>query len=76
MVSPTQMQDTDGDGEGDESSPQIGSVGFIIGTRSLCVYTPFGWIDVEVCRITSLLSIVHRLVCFYVYTPYRVETHQ
>ena len=49
MVSPAQMQDSDGDGDGDESRPQIGSVGFIIGTRSLCVYTPLGWIDVEVC---------------------------
>ena len=48
MVSPAQMQDSDGDGDSDESRPQIGSVGFIIGTRSLCVYTPLGWIDVEV----------------------------
>jgi hypothetical protein len=47
MVSPAQMQDSDGDGDGDENRPQIGSVGFIIGTRSLCVYTPLGWIDVE-----------------------------
>ena len=48
MVSPAQMQDSDGDGDSDDSRPQIGSVGFIIGTRSLCVYTPLGWIDVEV----------------------------
>jgi hypothetical protein len=47
MVSPAQMQDPNGDGEGDESRPQIGSVGFVISTRSLCVYTPLGWIDVE-----------------------------
>ena len=48
MVSPAQMQDADGDGDEDTSRPQIGSVGFVIGTRSLCVYTPLGWIDVEV----------------------------
>ena len=48
MVNPGQMQDTDGDGEGDDDRPQIGSVGFVIGTRSLCVYTPLGWVDVEV----------------------------
>lgn len=58
MVSPAQMQDSDGDGDSDDSRPQIGSVGFIIGTRSLCVYTPLGWIDVEVylqcTEVTSL----------------------
>ena len=48
MVSPAQMQDANGDGEEDQSRPQIGSVGFVIGTRSLCVYTPLGWIDVKV----------------------------
>ena len=50
MVSPAQMQDGNGDGEGDESRPQIGTVGFVLSTRSLCVYTPLGWIDVEVGR--------------------------
>lgn len=48
MVNPGQMQDANGDGEGDDDRPQIGSVGFVIGTRSLCVYTPLGWVDVEV----------------------------
>ena len=34
--------------DSDENRPQVGSVGFILGTRSLCVYTPLGWVDVEV----------------------------
>ena len=55
MVSPAQMLDTDGDGDiNDEIRPQIGSVGFVIGTRSLCVYTPLGWIDVEVRTICAV----------------------
>ena len=52
MVSPAQMGDSDGDGSGDESAPQIGSLGFILGTRSLCVFTPLGWVDVMV-RMSS-----------------------
>ena len=35
--------------DSDESRPQVGSVGFVLDTRSLCVYTPLGWVDVEVC---------------------------
>ena len=34
-----------------ENRPQIGSVGFILNSRSLCVYTQFGWIEVEVCLL-------------------------
>ena len=34
--------------DSDENRPQVGSVGFILSTRSLCVYTPLGWVDVEV----------------------------
>jgi hypothetical protein len=52
MVSPGQVVER-GSGYGDaiETRPQIGTVGFVIGTRSLCIYTPLGWIDVEV-RLT------------------------
>jgi hypothetical protein len=48
MVSPGQTVEG-GSGYGDVivSRPQIGTVGFVIGTRSLCIYTPLGWIDVE-----------------------------
>ena len=35
--------------DSDDSRPQVGSVGFVLDTRSLCVYTPLGWVDVEVC---------------------------
>lgn len=59
MVSPAQMQDSSGDGEIDDvSRPQVGSVGFVLGTRSLCVYTPLGWIDVEVHTLSYNPSIV------------------
>ena len=54
MVSPGQTVEG-GSGYGDVivSRPQIGTVGFVIGTRSLCIYTPLGWIDVEVRPSTS-----------------------
>lgn len=29
-------------------APNVGSVGFVRGTRSLCIFTPVGWVTVEV----------------------------
>ena len=47
MDSPAQMQELEREG----IRPLIGTVGFVLSTHSLCVYTPLGWIEVEVCLI-------------------------
>ena len=55
MVSPPEVQGSD--------TPQIGSVGFVISTRSLCVYTPIGWTDVQVPLLTSAFSLHITEIC-------------
>lgn len=55
MESQAQMTNDSGD-----SRPQVGSVGFVLDARSLCVYTPLGWVDVEVCMYMYVHVCVRR----------------
>ena len=66
MATPADMQDADSDGDmNGEIRPQIGSVGFVISSRSLCVYTPLGWIDVKVRTYNIAPHSVY--ICMYIH---------